>query len=105
MRWQGSQSALFAIKVRDKAHANLTGPLQTYLPVRVDTPDDSTLEQLRHQVEEQLNGNDHPSFSTLLEVCPPKRDLSRTPYFQTGLHLIADDVQQCSTRAGNLTRL
>ena len=105
MRWQGSQSALCAIKVRDKANANLIGPLQTYLPVRVDMPDDSTLAQLRHQVEEQLNGNDHPSFSTLLEVCPPKRDLSRTPYFQTGVNLIADDVQQRSTRAGNLTRL
>ncbi|MEX5669883.1 hypothetical protein ABFV57_34075, partial [Pseudomonas neuropathica] len=46
-----------------------------------------------------------PSFSTLLEVCPPKRDLSRTPYFQTGVNLTADDVQQRSTRAGNLTRL
>jgi amino acid adenylation domain-containing protein/thioester reductase-like protein len=105
MRWQGSQSALCGIKVRDKTHVRLIGPLQTYLPVRVDMPDESTLAQLRRQVEEQLNDNDRPSFSTLLEVCPPKRDLSRTPYFQTGLHLIADDVQQRSTRAGNLTRL
>ena len=105
MRWQGSQAALCAIKVRDKAHANLIGPLQTYLPVRVDMPDGSTLAQLRLQVEEQLNGNDHPSFSTLLEVCPPKRDLSRTPYFQTGLQFIAHDVEQRDFHAGNLTRL
>ncbi|MEG8234015.1 amino acid adenylation domain-containing protein [Pseudomonas orientalis] len=105
MRWQGSQSALCAIKVRDQTHANLIGPLQTFLPVRADMPDGSTLAELRLQVHKQLIDNDRPSFSTLLQVCPPKRDLSRTPYFQTAVQLIADDVQQFSPCTGNLTRL
>lgn len=105
MRWQGSQSAMCAIKVRDQAHADLIGPLQTFLPVRADMPDGGTLAELRGQVHKQLIGNDRPSFAMLLEVCPSKRDLSRTPYFQTGLQLMADDARQFSSLAGTLTRL
>ncbi|MNO41053.1 Linear gramicidin synthase subunit B [compost metagenome] len=82
MRWQGSQSALCGVKVRDSKHSNLIGPLQTYLPIRVDLMENSTLAEVRLQVVEQLKSGIRPPFSTLLEVCPPKRDLSRTPYFR-----------------------
>lgn len=105
MRWQGSQSALCGVNVRDDTYSNLIGPLQTYLPIRVDMVDNSTLADVRLQVEGQFNSGNRPSFSTLLEVCPPKRDLSRTPYFQTGLRYITDSAHHRPAGTGKLTRL
>ncbi|WP_337264684.1 MULTISPECIES: non-ribosomal peptide synthetase family protein [unclassified Serratia (in: enterobacteria)] len=105
MRWQGSQSALCGVKVRDRAHAALVGPLQTYLPIRVDMPDNSTLADVCHQVEQQFNHGVKPSFSSLLEICPPKRDLSRAPYFQTGVAYIATPVGLTPVESGQLVYL
>ncbi|MDX7999380.1 amino acid adenylation domain-containing protein [Xenorhabdus sp. Reich] len=88
MRWQGSHAAVCGVKVRDSALSSVIGPLQTFLPVRVDLAENSTLQDISQQVAEQLAAGNKVSFSNLLEICPPKRDLSRTPYFQTGLRYI-----------------
>ncbi|MER2472291.1 amino acid adenylation domain-containing protein [Photorhabdus laumondii] len=92
MRWQGSQSAVCGVKTRAASHSQVIGPLQTFLPVRVDMADDSTLDDIAHQLVAQLTSEDKISFSGLLEICPPKRDVSRTPYFQTGLRYIDTTV-------------
>ncbi|WP_338804170.1 amino acid adenylation domain-containing protein [Xenorhabdus griffiniae] len=88
MRWQGSHAAVCGVKVRDPSLSAVIGPLQTFLPIRVDLTENGTLRDINQQVAEQLAAENKVSFSSLLEICPPKRDLSRTPYFQTGLSYV-----------------
>lgn len=100
MRWQGSQSAMCGVSVRDFSLSELAGPFQTWRPVRADMEDNSSLEDLHQQVREQINEENLPSFASLLELCPPPRNLSRTPYFQTGLRFI--DCSSLPSSAGDI---
>ncbi|WBF45733.1 amino acid adenylation domain-containing protein [Serratia rubidaea] len=104
MRWQGSQAALCGVKTRDNTLRTLLGPLQTYLPIRADMCDNSTLADVEQQVARQFN-DDRPAFATLLAICPPKRDLSRAPYFQTGIEYLADSASSLPADSGKLERL
>lgn len=85
MRSQASGSAQCGVRVpRPAATAGVVGPLDPLRVVRVDGADRVPLPRLVADVAERLAGSpDEPPFAYLLEVRPPRRDVSRTPYVQT----------------------
>ncbi|WP_051745128.1 non-ribosomal peptide synthetase [Streptomyces yerevanensis] len=97
MRYQGSDSAQCGVHLpRPAASASVFGPLDDVRPVRVDLPVDAPLTELVRATADELKQarTDGVPFARLLEVCPPERDVSRTPYVQTALRVVdrrADD--------------
>lgn len=91
MRYQASDSAQCGVYVDRPPHLrSVIGPLDEVQPIRVDPPVDGGLDEVVAAVAAELGAVvDRPvSFARLLEVCPPERDLSRTPYLQTTVRVI-----------------
>ncbi|GLZ31521.1 non-ribosomal peptide synthetase [Lentzea sp. NBRC 105346] len=65
--------------------ANLVGPLENMVPLRVEVSDDDSLERLAAQVgaiHAEALTHARLSFDRIVEAAQPQRDLSRTPLFQ-----------------------
>lgn len=88
MRSQASRSAVCGVRA-GRSWTGPIGPLDTIRPVRVDEALDLPMPELVKRVELQLRtpAMDAP-FAYLLEVSPPRRDVSRTPYFQTAVRTV-----------------
>nr|ABI22133.1 putative non-ribosomal peptide synthetase [Streptomyces lavendulae] len=85
MRSQATGSAVCGVRTaRGAEQAGIVGPLDGLRLVRVDDADDAPLSDLLAAVGRQLRAPavDVP-LAHLLEVAPPRRDISRTPYAQT----------------------
>jgi amino acid adenylation domain-containing protein/thioester reductase-like protein len=85
MRNQASDSAMCGVRVsRGSEWSDVIGPVDPLRIVRLDAAADSPPAELLPAVARQLHQPviDVP-FAHLVHVCPPSRDLSRTPYVQT----------------------
>lgn len=85
MRNQASGSAMCGVRIsRGTERSDVVGPIDPLRIVRLDEAADSPLAELLPAVARQLHrpAVDVP-FAHLVHVCPPSRDLSRTPYVQT----------------------
>ncbi|MEV6683837.1 amino acid adenylation domain-containing protein [Streptomyces sp. NPDC051130] len=85
MRSQATGAAVCGVRTaRGAESAGIVGPLDALRLVRVDDADQAPLSPLLASVEGQLRtpAVDVP-LAHLLEVAPPRRDISRTPYAQT----------------------
>jgi amino acid adenylation domain-containing protein/thioester reductase-like protein len=74
--------------------ANLVGPLENTVPLRVELGDGDTLSRLADRVRTiQADALAHArlSFDRIVDAAQPQRDLSRTPLFQT-LFAVEDEV-------------
>ncbi|TWP48848.1 amino acid adenylation domain-containing protein [Lentzea tibetensis] len=66
--------------------ANLVGPLENMVPLRIEVSESETLERLAAQVgaiHAEALTHSRLSFDRIVEAAQPQRDLSRTPLFQT----------------------
>lgn len=90
MRSQGTGVAACGVRtVRGAELSTVVGPLDALRPVRVEGADELPLPELVAEVARQLRtpAVDVP-LAHLLEVAPPRRDISRTPYVQTAVRAV-----------------
>lgn len=103
MRWQGDDAAVCGVRLpSDRARRGVVGPLDRIRPVRVAAGATTTVADLVGQVGAELDPTEvDVPYAHLLETCPPRRDLSRTPYFQTsvGVH----DTRASTVRSAGRT--
>lgn len=89
MRYQAADAARCGVHVEGRDDgSHLIGPLDDIRPIRVDLPDRGDLHDLL-ALTRQATGAARTAmpFARLLELSPPARDLSRTPYVQTALRV------------------
>jgi amino acid adenylation domain-containing protein/thioester reductase-like protein len=85
LRSQAAGAAVCGVRTpRNESLSEVVGPLDPLRLVRVDDAADRRLDELMSGVAGQLRESalDVP-FAHLLQVQPPRRDVSRTPYVQT----------------------
>ncbi|WP_157246741.1 non-ribosomal peptide synthetase [Nonomuraea typhae] len=82
---------------RPAALGGVLGPLDELRLVRARAGDDDTVGDVLAGVRAELAGPAAP-YARLVELCPPARDLSRTPYAQTVIRAV--DAREPVARSG-----
>ncbi|RAJ58798.1 amino acid adenylation domain-containing protein/thioester reductase-like protein [Streptomyces sp. Amel2xB2] len=101
MRYQAADAAQCGVHVEGASRpAGLVGPLDDIRPVRVDLPDGGDMGELLALARRALDSaRTAVPFARLLELRPPARDVSRTPYVQTTLR-VADARTPLASESG-----
>ncbi|MBP2329401.1 amino acid adenylation domain-containing protein/thioester reductase-like protein [Kibdelosporangium banguiense] len=93
MRYQATTEAMTAVRItRPASVSQVVGPLDGIRPVRGSLEPGGALRDLLPAVTQQIRTPtvDVP-FAHLLDVVPPRRDVSRAPYVQTLVHVAGDN--------------
>lgn len=107
MRHQATDAAQCGIHIEGRGDGSqLIGPLDDIRPIRADLADDGDLHDLialTGQATEAARTT--MPFARLLELSPPARDVSRTPYVQTALRVADARTSSAHGRDGDLTAI
>nr|WP_274598958.1 amino acid adenylation domain-containing protein [Streptomyces albus] len=105
MRYQAADAAQCGVHVQGSDRApGLIGPLDDIRPVRAELPDGGDLKVLLDLTRQAMDASRTAMpFARLLELCPPARDLSRTPYVQTALRVADARTSLASGQGARLT--
>ncbi|MFG2651374.1 amino acid adenylation domain-containing protein [Streptomyces sp. NPDC048436] len=90
MRYQAADAAQCGVHLEARGRApGLLGPLDDIRAVRAELPEGGDMAELLERTGRALEASRGAlPFARLLELSPPARDLSRTPYVQTALRVV-----------------
>lgn len=103
-RRHGGGAAAAGVHLARRDDRRSIGPLDDMRVVRCDIGDATTSGDLRAAAAGVLDGDSVP-FAHLLEVCPPQRDVSRTPYVQTSLRVLDARLPLARTAGSRVCRV